>query len=374
MFRVITGLRHSPKIKSEDGAVTILFTVIVLIGVLTGLFALVVDGGRLLLERRVVQNVADASALYLGQNCALGQNCTTNNPITYAQNNSPDLNTATSAKCGSAPLPGCGPLSGSTYDCKTTPAAPSQFVRVRATTQNLDGGTALAPAFAGMFGDGNVADGTWTMQACSQVIWGKSERANVTLPLAISVCSYSTPPNVDGVAFSVISQYSPANVSCSAKTGTGATISSLDGLPLTGTDAGIAVVAIPNMDATCAAGTRVNVGDVVDYVAPANISTVCTGLLNRLNAAIGKQSYIPVFSNPYLSGTTRKMQVVSFARIKINGFKFAGTPYGKAFTTTLPCANLCVVGQFTKGVAPIGKVTTSSSVPALGAMAVELIP
>ena len=370
MFRVITGSRHSQKLKNEDGAVTILFTVIVLMGVLTGLFALVVDGGRLLLERRVVQNVADASALYLGQNCALGQNCTTNNPITYAQNNSPDLNTATSAKCGSSPLPGCGPLSGSTYDCKTTPAATSQFVRIRASTQTIDGGTALSPAFAGMFGDGNVADGTWTMQACSQVIWGKSIQANVTLPLAMSVCSYSTPTSVDGGANKLIPQFAAANLNCTAAAGT----TSLDGIALSGTDTGLAVVAIPNMDATCVSGTRLNVGDTLSYVLPANMSTVCSGLLNRLKAAIGQQSYIPVFSTSSVSGSTRNMQVVSFVRFKLMSFKYGGVLYGLPTFTSSACANLCVVGQFTKGVTPIGKVTTSSSVPALGAMAVELIP
>jgi hypothetical protein len=297
----------------------------------------------------------------------LGQNCATNDPITYAQNNSPDLATAISEKCGSSPLPGCGPLSGNSKDCQTNPAPTSQFVRVRAETETISGGTALAPAFAGIFGDGNVSDGSWTMRACSQVTWGKSTQANVTLPLAISVCNYATPTGTTGGTNKLIPQYSPANVSCSGS-------SSLDGLPLTGTDAGLAVVAIPNMDSTCTTGTRVNVGDVVDYVVPGSMSTVCAGLVTRLKAAIGQQSYIPVFSTSYVAGGTRKMQVVSFVRFKIMSLKYGGVLSGTPTFTSSACANLCIVGQFTKGVTPIGKISTSSSVPALGTMAVELIP
>ena len=367
MFRVITKLRRQTHLNSDDGAVTILFTVIVLMGVMAGLFALVVDGGQLMLERRVVQNVADASALYLGQNCALGQNCSTNDPITYAQNNSPDLNTAISEKCGSSPLPGCGPLSSNAKDCQSTPTGSSQFVRVRAETQTINGGTALAPAFAGIFGDGNVSDGSWTMRACSQVKWGKSAQANVTLPLAMSVCNYATPTNSVGGTNKLIPQFTPANVAC---TGT----SSLDGLPLTGTDAGLAVVAIPNMDSSCTTGARLNVGDTINYVAPANMSNLCAGFLNRLKAAIGQQTYIPVFTTTSVAGATRKMQVVSFVRFKVMSLKYGGVLYGSPTFTSTACANLCIVGQFTKGVAPIGKISTSSTVPSLGAMAVELIP
>jgi Flp pilus assembly protein TadG len=367
MFRVITKLRRQIHLKSDDGAVTILFTVIVLMGVMVGLFALVVDGGQLMLERRVVQNVADASALYLGQNCALGQNCSTNDPITYAQNNSPDLNTAISEKCGSSPLPGCGPLSSNTKDCQSTPTGTSQFVRVRAQTQTISGGTALAPAFAGIFGDGNVSDGSWTMRACSQAKWGKSGQAIVTLPLAMSVCSYATPTNSVGGANKLIPQYTPANAAC---TGT----PSLDGLTLSGKDAGLAAVAIPNMDAACSTGTRLNVGDTVTYVAPVSMTTLCSGFLNRLKAAIGQQSYIPVFATSTVTGTTRKMQVVSFVRFKVMSLKYGGVLYGAPTFTSTACANLCIVGQFTKGVAPIGKISTNSAVPSLGAMAVELIP
>lgn len=362
------GARQNLNLKKEDGAVTILFTIIVLMGIMSGLLALVVDGGQLMLERRVVQNVADASSLYLGQNCALGQYCATNNPITYAQNNSPDLASSITSKCGSAPLPGCGPLSGNSKDCQTSPAATTQFVRVRAETQTINGGTALAPAFAGLFGDGNVSDGSWTVQACSQVMWGTSSQVNVTLPLAISVCNYATPTGTAGGTNKNIPQFSPANTPCTG-------ISSLDSQLLTGTDAGLAVVAIPNMDSTCTTGTRVNVGDVVTYVLPSAMSTVCANLLNRLKSAIGQQSYIPVFSTSYVAGGVRKMQVVSFVRFRLISLKYGGVITGTPGpTNTTACTNLCIVGQFTKGVTPIGKVSTSSSVPALGAMAVELIP
>jgi Flp pilus assembly protein TadG len=367
MFPVVTKLRLPKTLNADEGAVTILFTVIVLMGIMGGLFALVVDGGQLMLERRIVQNAADASALYLGQNCALGLNCAINDPTIFAQNNSPDLNTAISEKCGSSPLAGCGPINGNSKDCQTTPSAAqlptSGFVRVRSRTLTSTGGTALAPAFAGMFGAGNASDGSWTMKACSQAIWGKTVKAKVILPLAISACSYATP----GASNKIIPQFTPASATCTG-------ISSLDGLTLTGKDAGLSVVAIPNMDSTCDSGTIVNVGDSLNYVAPASMSTLCSGLLNRLKLAINQQVYLPVFSTSTLSGVTRKFQVISFVRIKLVSFKYGGVLYGSPTFTSTACANLCIVGQFTKGVVPLGNVSTSSSVPALGAMAVNLIP
>ena len=376
MFRILNNEPKAQNFKSESGVITILFAIIVLMGVMVGVFALVVDGGQLMLERRVVQNVSDASALYLAQKCALNENCASNDATYYAQNNSPDLNTTISVICGSAPLPSCSPVSGDPKDCQSTPTGGSQFVRVRAQTQTVDGGSAILPAFAGILGGADVTDGTWTMRACSQVLWGKSDQVNVTLPLSISVCSYKTPTNSVNQELNQvdIQQFSPTNQQCSGT-------SSLDGIPLTGTDNGLAVVNIPGMDTACKQGTRVSVGDEVEYIEPGNngelLAPVCSGLYARLSEAIGEQIYIPVFRDTSVADRKRKMTVISFARFEISGVKYGGVvaPRGSDVkTSSSSCSSLCIRGKFIRGVTPVGTISTDTSIPALGAMAVELIP
>lgn len=372
MFRIIKS-RQLKNLRSDDtGATTIIFSIVVLIGIMVGIFALVVDGGRLFLERRVVQNVADASTLYLAQTCAMGQNCTTNDPIAYAQNNSPDLNSEITEICGKSPLPACTPLDATRRDCVTAPQANSNFVRVRSQTRTIDGGTALAPAFAGLFGDGNPNDGTWTLHGCSQAIWGAPSRMTVTLPLAISICSFVLPTSSSTGTPTLIKSYSTSNTVCTSKT-------DLNGATITGTNTGIAPIEVPGMDPTCTTGASLNVQELVVYAIPSRVTNLCSGIVAKLDAlllASAPPSYIPVFNESFLSNGEREFKVLSFVRFKLTGFSYGGAVKGStsAKTALSGCTNLCVVGQFLKGVAPSGNVTENSNVPSLGTFAVKLIP
>ena len=372
MFRIIKRRQLTRSLFDETGATTAVFSIVVLIGVMAGTFALVVDGGQLFLERRVVQNVADASTLYLAQTCAMGQNCATNNPSAYAQNNSPDLNSEITEICGKTPLPGCAPLDATRRDCLSVPAANSNFVRVRSQTRTIDGGTALSPAFGGLFGDGNPDDGTWTLHGCSQAIWGAPSRLTVTLPLAISICSYVLPTSSSTGNPTLIKSYSTANEVCTSKT-------DLNGAIISGTNTGLAPIVVPGMDPTCTTGAYLNTGELVNYAIPSRVSNLCSGIVAKFDALVlasAPASYIPVFNESFLSNGDRKFKVLSFVRFKLTGFSYGGAVKGTSSSQIAlkGCTNLCVVGQFLKGVAPSGNISEGSGVPSLGAFAVKLIP
>jgi Flp pilus assembly protein TadG len=330
MFRILKNQQFTRSLLDETGATTTVFSIIVLIGVMAGTFALVVDGGQLFLERRVVQNVADASTLYLAQSCAMGQNCATNNPSSYAQNNSPDLNSEITEICGQSPLPGCTPLAVTRRDCLTVPAANSNFVRVRSQTRTIDGGSALSPAFAGLFGDGNQVDGTWTLRACSQAIWGSPSRITVTLPLAISICSFVLPTSSSTGETSLIKSYSPSNTACTARM-------DLNGTIISGTNTGIAPTVVPGMDPTCTTGAYLSTGDLVNYVIPSQVSNLCSGVVAKLDAlllASAPARYKPVFNESLVSEGNRTFKVLSFVRFKLMGFSYGGTVKGSASAKT----------------------------------------
>ena len=59
-------------LRDDRGAVSILVALLISAGVIVGLLAMVIDGGRLYTERRLVQNGADAAALAVARACALG--------------------------------------------------------------------------------------------------------------------------------------------------------------------------------------------------------------------------------------------------------------------------------------------------------------
>jgi Flp pilus assembly protein TadG len=372
MRRILKRLQLKKLLVDDTGATTAVFAIVVLIGIMSGTLALVVDSGQLFLERRVVQNVADASTLYIAQNCAMGNNCASNNPIAYAQNNSPDLNTEITEICGKSPLPGCTPLEIARRDCLTEPAVNSNFVRVRSQTLTVDGGSALLPAFAGLFGDGNSADGSWTLRGCSQAIWGAPSRVTVTLPIAISICSVVLPTSSSTGTSNLIKSFSPANEACTSKT-------DLNGTVITGNKTGLAPLVLADMDATCTTGVKLSTGDLIDYAIPSRVTNLCSGIVAKLDSLIlssAAPSYVPVFNESEVQNGDRKFEVLSFVRLKITGFSYGGATKGttSAKAALARCTDLCIVGQFLKGVPPTGNISDNSNDPSLGVFAVKLIP
>ena len=364
MHRIVKWLtKSSTKNSSERGAVTTIFAVVVLMGVLSGLFALVVDGGRIILERRVLQNSADAAAYYVAQQCVINISiCSGSNPELTADNNSPDGFSAISEICGSSLFGACAPLSTNVLDCKSTMVNENNYVRIRTSTETPSG-TSLTPIFSSLFGAGETS-----LTGCAQAKWAPSSRAQIKLPIAISTCDFKGVSSAN----QLIGPFTGTQAACTGSR-------TLDGAVNTGNYAGITPIQVSNPD--CVLGSRVSVGENLNQVVTASMDSLCGGLLSRLQQARqgGEFNYIPVYSTSNVVGTSRQLPVVSFVRLKIVAFKYKGTESRNsgvtgAFPASCNSTNLCVVGQFTKGVAPTGKIDSNTSVPSLGVQAVELVP
>lgn len=177
---------------SDLGAVATIVAVLLSVGVLLGFLALSVDVGRTVLERRELQNGADAGALSLAQSCAEG-NCVVNadGVVTLVNNNAGDVQHTITLQCGSAGtgLPACpaGDVNVITK-CPLVPAAFAGIPFVEVHTQTSSGGNAF---IENLFGAAAGGDATSTVDSCARAGWGPPGGASV-LPLTFSFCEYKS--------------------------------------------------------------------------------------------------------------------------------------------------------------------------------------
>jgi hypothetical protein len=141
--------------------------------------AIVIDIGALYVERRQLQNGADAGALAVAQDCA-GGDCGSygSRAGSYADLNAKDGASAVDEVCGSSPLPGCATP-------PDVPAGALGWVKVRTSTETSDGGNQvgflLAPIISAMSGA--------TVQAAAVAAWGTLGAAS-TFPFTFSECIF----------------------------------------------------------------------------------------------------------------------------------------------------------------------------------------
>ena len=389
MFSILKHRKFPRSLSDETGATTAVFSIVVLIGIMAGTFALVVDAGQLFLERRVVQNVADASAQYLAQSCATGQNCQATIPSSYTENNSPDSRSKITEICGTPNgFNSCIDIAGDIRDCLTPSAtlANSNFVRVRTETLTISNKSALSPTFARLFG-ANSDDEAWTLRGCSQAIWDAPSSLKVKTPLSMSICEFVPPTS----STTGSPQFAPAwALSASGP----CSISDLDGRVINGTHIGVAPVAIPGMDAKCIEGTNLSIGQKIIYANGADAPRqLCEGIGVKLLALVNSEEpvYIPIFGFSETVNGNLELTVISFVRFKLTAYS-VNPPLGckqnfdckqnwdnnPAITSAEKAGcngkDLCVVGEFLKGVPSSGNVSEGSDVPSLGPLAVKLIP
>ena len=176
--------------RSESGAVATIVVVLLAFGVLLGFTAIAVDVGRTVVERRELQNGADAGALSLAQSCAQG-NCVAgaDGLAGLVNANAADSEHDVVEQCGSAGtgLPACS--ASSVTDIRQCPPVPAGFasvpyVEVRTQTSS-GGGNTIQNFFGGAAG--GVGDST--VDTCARAGWGPPGSASV-LPLTFSYCEY----------------------------------------------------------------------------------------------------------------------------------------------------------------------------------------
>ena len=162
------------RIRRDDAGATIVI-VSLMMTVVLGMGALVIDVGQLYAERRELQNGADAAALAVAQDCA-GGDCRDEATTagTYADDNAHDGQAAVDEVCGSGP--------GLTTCATPTEDVPaSDWVKVTTITPDDD---KVDFTFAPILGHD-----AGTVDATAVAAWGAAGRAT-TLPLTFSECEY----------------------------------------------------------------------------------------------------------------------------------------------------------------------------------------
>jgi len=191
----------------DRGAVAVIVAILVGVGGLLGSVALTVDVGTVSLERRQLQNGADAAVLAAAVQCAKTNSCpaATDARLTTLANNNAGNDALTSisridgaaAVCGRstpagsvAGLPACAAVPGPALrDCPTPAGAlPANYVRLYTQTKTSTGNTILPSGFAEAL-TGSTS-GT-RHQACAAAAWGPPSSGSATIPVTISVCEWN---------------------------------------------------------------------------------------------------------------------------------------------------------------------------------------
>jgi Putative Flp pilus-assembly TadE/G-like len=404
------GTVRNPKLTDDRGAIMPLFAIILGSGVFMMLIGLVVDGGQIYAEKRLVQNAADAVAEAVALHCSkdtVGVNCLIDNfetkspttaavtasmtfaDFTNALANPKGGNTAITNICGQSTtatgIPACPPLTASPNDCKTEMATAgfTNWVRVYSSS-DLNG---ITPAFENFI---NPTPKKYQETACSQVYWAKANAINVDatggqLPFAIGLC--------DATVFNSAARQQligdDTNVtSCSVRDRQN-TAFAANTHGFIDFDPGAATAncwSLLTGGCTKVALTTVRSRTGISY-SPASYK----GLIASMNTNLNKPALVPVIDSSGAGYT-----VVSFVSFTLLGYKmptvtgtnaitastansYPGQPGAINYTWTGTCAAaqsttspFCIVGTFNSRVAaPSGRTpgltyTTNANVPDLG--------
>jgi hypothetical protein len=177
---------------SEHGGVAAIVAVLMANAIIFGMGAVVIDIGRLYLEREQLQSGADAASMAVALSCAKGATCTQAAQLAtaqkYAQINTNDLK-ANVQICVNGT--GC-PVWQTTAKCPALPPVPAgagagSYVEVRTSTLTSTGGTLIPPVFGRALIPGYQGN---KVGACARVHWGPPFLQKV-LALGISLCDFN---------------------------------------------------------------------------------------------------------------------------------------------------------------------------------------
>jgi hypothetical protein len=357
--------------RNDRGAVATVVAILLAGGVLLGMTALVVDVGRIYVEREELQSGADAAALEVALDCAMGRSaCSHAGALAkaddYADDNAKDDQSDANVVCGrdsGGRLPSCGPETGNLSNCIGSRPASGNYVEVRTTTRTSGGDTLLPPSFAQAVVDGY--EGT-TVSACARVAWGSSAGG---LAVTISTCEWNKATN-NGTTFAPAP---PATPSASAE---------------------IAVYLHATKDATtCPAGP--SGWDApggfgwLDDSSPADCMTVILG--NEYDGDTGVSAsgackdaledarddrtvvLIPIYDGVQGTGSNTSYHLAGVAAFVVTGYHLPGLDEKSTLTNKHLCKGdeKCIYGYFTKALVPWpGPI---GSLPGLGAVVVSTV-
>lgn len=305
-------------------------------GVLLGTLAVVVDVGRLYVERDELQNGADSAALAMAKACADSTpECASAADLLslaqrYADENAADRTSSVDIICGDVPgafdVPSCGAQPENLTGCLGV-APDANYVEVHVSTRMADGETVLPPAFSQALAGGN--SGT-TVGACARATWGQL----VVPAFTIDKCLYDALPHLpansdvtdqDEVAIQFW-QWEPS-LNPPAPSGCGS-----------GPTPNIAGV-LDDPDGQCniaiGADGQIN-GQFFEFVPGGRASDACVNVLaqarNDLQTAQQAHSttrpviYLPVYDSVQSSGEDSTFQEVLLAPFAVTAFQLGAPP------------------------------------------------
>jgi hypothetical protein len=299
----------------DKGAIGV-FTAITIV-VLLGAVGLTIDVGAMYRERRELRNGADAGALAIAEECALGLSTCHPGPAFALAKDYGDAN----ASDGFADV----------VDVDLDLSA--RTVTVHLGTLTDEGGTNFEPFFARVVG----FDGT-TVEARAVARWGFPSELWVHLPLIISECEFpgaSVLPTPERVIY-----FHDGNNAepCNAQAGQDA---DGDGFLAGGfgwleTESGCEAYLVDARWYEADPGSSPTTGCNPSYV----------------GSLVGQEVALPIFDDIVGVGTGGTYHIRGFALFHVTGYRFGGQ-----FNVNAPCQGdeRCVSGYFTSGVVYEGK-------------------
>lgn len=299
-------------IDDERGAAGVMIAIT--IAVLLGMAGLAVDVGAMYQERRVLSNGADAAALAIAEDCALGtascdQFTAKVTAQAFANANSDDgVSAVDSVKINQG----------------------NQTVTVVLSTLTTDGDTRLDPYFAEVVG---FEGSTIRAQAIAQ--WDAPRALRTFLPLIISECEF--PNGADLPTAQRVIYFHDGNSAepCNAQAG-------LD------TDGdGFLAGGFGWLDTPGACEIFLETGTWRSDDPGSSPTVGCDP--SYLAGLVGEEIPLPFFNDLYGVGTNGQYHIAGFGMFEITGFNFGGSykmPIG-----TPPCSGdeRCLSGRFTSG-------------------------
>jgi Flp pilus assembly protein TadG len=299
--------------RHDRGATLVLFAM--LITVLVGSGALVIDIGQLYSERRQLQNGADAAAFAVVTSCVSTANCADyqNTAQEYANLNARDNISAVPQVCGLAPgIPTCP-------DPPTLPTGVRNWVRVSTRTQTASGGSEVP------FILGPILDATrtgQTMNAKATVGYGPLGATSV-IPLALSRCTFDPSwVRADGSL-----NFPSTDIRIGIHSGNTCAAGFPDGFDFMA-------------DTSNCSASKVSILNGVTVVGAGNEGTLpsCRAVVQALYAA-GKPVIFPLYSSRTAPGSGSTYTLSGFAAFLLCGYAFEGT--GSVTT----CPTVCTGAQ-----------------------------
>jgi hypothetical protein len=325
----------------RDDAGAVIVWVALMMTVVLGMGALVLDVGQLYAERRELQNGADAAALAVAQDCA-GGDCRdeTATAGTYADENAHDGKAGIDEVCGSGP--GLVP-------CAATPAGVPARDWVKVTTVTPDDDK-VDFAFAPILGHDDA-----TVDAAAVAAWGSVGRAT-TIPVTFSKCEYiELGGDVDAGTFPSGLNY----IYFHDTTDAGTCPAGPSGADLSG--------GFGWLDSSHECRVEVTAGGWLDDKPGNGVPNGCEPTDWR-----SAEVLVPIFDRTNgLTGSNGQYHLAGFAGFRVHGYRFPGNEWHNGF----PCgpkpagSTTYICGEFTR-VVTTGEITPG---PDYGARAVQMI-